>query len=105
MVYSNPRMRAEVGNWPHGSRRVTALFEIETHPQRGQRACRTTTGAARKLTFARQMRIVDGDDGRTYIAALSCYGHITIYRGDMKFHHETVFGRDGRYAGLRALFA
>jgi hypothetical protein len=50
------------------------------------------------------MRIVDGEDGRTYIAALSAYGHVTIKRGDMKFDHETVFERDPRYPELLALF-
>jgi hypothetical protein len=103
-TYSNPRMNAVIENWPHGSQRVTATFSIETDPKRGQRAVRTTTGAPKKLTFARQMRIVDGDDGRTYIAALTDYGHISIHRGDMKYHHEAVFERDPRYPGLRALF-
>jgi hypothetical protein len=102
--YTNPRMSAVIENWPHGSQRVTATFSIETHPSRGQRAVRITTGAPKKLTFARQMRIVDGDDGRTYIAALSGYGHITIFKGDMKFNHESVFESDPRYPALRQLF-
>jgi hypothetical protein len=103
-TYSNPRMSAVIENWPHGSQRVTATFSIETDPKRGQRAVRATTGAPKKLTFARQMRIVDRDDGRTYIATLSAYGHVTIKRGDMKFDHETVFERDPRYPPLLALF-
>jgi hypothetical protein len=61
-------------------------------------------GAPKKLTYARKMRIVDGDDGRTYIAALTRYGHITIHRGDMQFHEETVFESEGRYSELRDLF-
>ncbi|SRR5712691_4777790 len=104
-TYSNPRMSAMIENWPHGSKRVTVMFSIEVDPKRGQRAVRTTTGAPKKLTFYRQMRIVDGDDGRTYIAALSGYGHITIKRGDMKFDHETVFEREPRYAELLTLFS
>jgi hypothetical protein len=103
--YSNPRMRAVIENWPHGSQRVTATFSIEQHPTRGERAVRVTTGAPKKLTFARKMRIVDGDDGRTYIAELSVYGHITIMRGDMKFNEETIFDREPRHAELRELFA
>ena len=44
--YSNPRMRAVVENWPaSGTKRVTATFEIEVDPKRGERATRTTTGA------------------------------------------------------------
>ena len=81
-TYSNPRMTATIENWPSGSKRVTAFFQ-----------------------FAKQMRIVDGDDGRTYIAELSCYGHITIMRGDMKFNEESVHAGDPRHAELMALFA
>lgn len=102
--YSNPRTTAVIENWPSGSQRVTAQFSIECHPVRGERAVRVTTGAAKKLTFARKMRIVDGNDGRTYVAELTMYGHITIMRGDMKFNEETVHNRDPRYAELLALF-
>lgn len=103
--YSNPRMAATIENWPHGSIRVIARFSIESDSKRGERAVRVTTGAPKKLTFARKMRIVDGDDGRTYIAALTAYGHITIHRGDMKYNEESVFERDPRYPALLALFA
>lgn len=104
ITYSNPRKRATIENWPNGSQRVTAHFVIEVHPNRGERAVRTTTGAPKKLTFAKQMCIVDGDDGRTYIAALSDYGHVTVWRGDMKYNEETVHERDPRFAAIRALF-
>jgi hypothetical protein len=105
-IYSNPRKHATIENWPNGrQQRVTAVFTIEIDPKRGERAVRTTTGAPKKLTFAKKMCIVDGDDGRTYIAALTGWGHITIKRGDMKFDHETVFERDPRYPELAALFA
>lgn len=105
-AYSNPRMYALIENWPLGrDRRGTASFEIEQHPTRGERAVRVTTGAPKTLTYARKARIVDGDDGKTYIAELSMYGHINIMRGDMKFSHETVFDRDPRHAELMALFA
>ena len=103
-TYTNPRMSAVVEDWPSGSKRVTAIFAVETHPTKGQRAIRTTTGAPKKLTYAKQMRIVDGDDGRTYIAGLSCYDNITIHRGDMKFHEETVFPSVPGYDELRTLF-
>lgn len=104
-TYSNPRMAAVIADWPSGSQRVTARFSIETHPKgSAERAVRVTTGAPKKLTYALKMRIVDGDDGRTYIAALSAYGHVTIWRGDMKFNEETVHHRDPRYPELLALF-
>ena len=105
LTYSNPRLMATIENWPGGSnRRVTAEFFIETG-SKGQRAVRITTGAAKKLTFARLARIVDGSDGRTYIAELTVYGHISIMRGDMKFQHESVFPGDPRYAAIFELFA
>lgn len=101
--YSNPRTTATIENWPSGSHRVTAHFSIEVDPKRGERAVRVTTGAAKKLTFARKMRIVDGDDGRTYIATLTGYGHITIFKGDMKYLEESFFERDAYYPELLAL--
>jgi hypothetical protein len=111
MEYSNPRMEATVGNWPTGSLRTTAHFWIESHPKHGQRGMRTTdhpkTGkpsAHKALTFARQARIVDGDDGRTYIACLSSFGFVSIMRGDMKFQHEVIHESDPRYPAVRALF-
>jgi hypothetical protein len=98
-------MTATIENWPNGGHRVTAQFSIEIDAKRGERAVRVTTGAPKKLTFARKMRIVDGDDGRTYIATLTRYRHITIFKGDMKYHHESIFEREPRYAELLALFA
>jgi hypothetical protein len=103
-IYSNPRMSATIEGWPSGGKRVTAVFEIETHPTRGQRCIRTTTGARKLLTFAVKARVVDGDDGRTYIATLTSFGHITIHKGDMKFYHESVFETDPRYPELLKLF-
>lgn len=105
MIYSNPRMSATIENWPHGSQRVTARFTIEVDPKRGERGIRTTTGAPKKLTYARKARIVDGDDGRTYIAELSMYGHVTIMEGNFKFNYETIFDNDPRHDELLALFA
>jgi hypothetical protein len=90
LVYTNPRLAAEIPDWPSGKDRVTAHFRIEQN-HNGERACRRTTGAEKKLTYAKKMRIVDGSDGKTYIAALSFYGSmIAIYRGDMKFQEEII---------------
>lgn len=102
--YSNPRTSATIEDWPSGSKRVTAIFTIEQHPKRGERATRQTTGAVKKLTYALKARIVDGSDGRTYIAELTMYGHISIMNGDMKFSKESIHPRDERYPAIRALF-
>lgn len=106
ITYSNPRMSAEIPNWPGGrNKRVTARFEIEQDAKRGERAVRTTDGAPKKLTYARMARIVDGSDGRTYIAEFSIYGLISIMKGDMKFQHEVIYDSNPRYAQVLELFA
>ena len=102
--YSNPRMTATIENWPGGTKRVTARFQIE-QTSRGERAVRITDGAPKKLTFAKLARIVDGDDGRTYIAEYSIYGHVSIMRGDMKFQHEVIHSDNPRFAEVLELFA
>ena len=104
LTYSNPRMRAVIPDWPSGSKRVTAQFQIE-QGKKGERALRQTTGATKALTYAKLARIVDGSDGRTYIAEYSVYGHINIMRGDMKFSQETIHPNDPRYAMALELFA
>lgn len=105
LTYSNPRMQATIQDWPSGhNKRVTARFDIE-QAAKGERAVRTTDGAPKKLTFAKMARIVDGSDGRTYIAEYTIYGHITIMRGDMKFSQETIHPKDPRYAEVLELFA
>lgn len=103
MKYSNPRMEATIENWPSGSRRVTAKFFIEQTPK-GERGVRITTGKAKMLTYARKSRIVDGEDGRIYIARLTEYGHISIFRGDMHYQQEPVFENDPRYSELLGFF-
>jgi hypothetical protein len=97
-------MNAQIENWPSGSRRVTAVFTIESG-KKGERAVRVTEGAAKKLTYATKARIVDGDDGRTYIAELSLYGHISIMQGNMKYQQETIHRTDPHYAEVFQLFA
>ena len=104
LTYSNSRMEATIENWPSGSKRVTARFEIE-QSKRGERALRQTTGATKMLTFAKRARIVDGSDGHTYIARLTEFGHISIMRGDMKFAQESIFEHDPKYADTLELFA
>ena len=102
--FSNPRMNAEIQNWPHGSQRVVASFHIEK-TARGERAVRVTTGKPKALTYSVKQRIVDGDDGRTYIACFSPeYGMIKIMQGDMKFMAGNCFDGSAEYAELIKLF-
>lgn len=111
ITYSNPRKHAEIDNWPMGgTRRGVAVFSIEARPGKGERATRVTQLAAGRpsapkvLTFATKCRIVDGDDGRTYAACLTMYGHISIYQSNLQFNEESIFPDDPRYAAVRALF-
>jgi hypothetical protein len=84
---------------------------VEAHPTRGQRGVRQTrhpkTGAwsaPKKLTYARQVRIVDGDDGRTYLLERGLYSSLlSVMCGDMKFQAETISQSDPRFAALWAM--
>jgi hypothetical protein len=112
-TYSNPRMEAVIDGWPIGRTRTTAHFAIEVVPGQGERGTRYTidpkTGkpsATKKLTYARKARIVNGDDGKTYIIELtSIYGHIVIMQGGMQYQAEdAIFQSNPRYADLLKLF-
>lgn len=110
--YGNPRTYAEIGNWPMGrNRRGIATFAIEKVPGKGERAVRTTlcdgkASEPKKLTYASKARIVDGDDGKTYIAELSAmYRIIVIMQSNMQFQAESFHSDDPRYAELMKLFA
>jgi hypothetical protein len=111
-TYHNPRMEAVIDNWPYGRDRTTATFKVERHATRGERGTRFTVdpktgrpGATKTLTYSALVRIVDGDDGRTYIAEWSGnYGFVTIMRSDMKLQEETIWPKDDRFEAVRALF-
>jgi len=99
-TYSNPRMSATVENWPSGKHRVTAHFLIEVDPKRGERAT-----APKKLTYARRVKIVDGDDERIYILDLEReLPLITIMSGTMDYQEESLTERDPRWTELLDLF-
>jgi hypothetical protein len=111
ITYTNPTMERRVDGWPLGRKqRALAVFTIEQHPTRGERAVRvliTPEGRAfapKKLTYAHKVRIVDGSNGRTYIAELTRSGFVSIMRGDMKYQHETIHEDNPRFGEVRALF-
>lgn len=104
ITYSNPRKKAVIENWPSGSRRVTATFTVEAVKGKGERVTRETTGAVKKLTYARCVRIVDGSDGRTYILEKSPFAeHISVMQSNMKFQHEVIYKDNPRFAATAAL--
>lgn len=117
MNYSNPQKELTVNDWPYGKNRVTAIFSIESG-KKGERAVRVTENPPtmriflgggwnkpKKLTFARKMRIVEGDDGKTYIIALSIYGLITVMESNMQYQAESIRQDDDRYQDVLDLFA
>lgn len=108
--YSNPRIEAVIENWPSGSHRTTATFRVETVPGRGQRGTRTTlhpsTGrpsAPKLLTYSRAVRIVDGDDGLTYLIQHQG-SHVSVMQSNMQFQAEVLWPGDERYTAVLALF-
>lgn len=110
MNYTNPRMSFETNDWPYGRQiRVRAVFAIE-QGKKGERTVRITDNPKggqnkpKKTTFSLKARIVDGDDGKTYIAELSQYGNITIMQSNMQYQEESVFPGDDKYPELLNLF-
>ena len=111
LTYHSPCLALLILDWPSGRYQVAARFSIETHPTRGQRAVRQTQhpvkgtwSAPKTTTYAAQVRIVTGSDGKTYILELSGSGSIHIMQGNLQFTAEHVMWNDPRYAELAQLF-
>lgn len=108
-TYSNPRTSFQTDNWPYGRKRVTAIFTLE-QTKRGERVSRVTQNPKggwnkpKKLTYAYKQRIVDGNDGKTYIAVMSQYGTISIMQSDMKLQKESIPTNSDSYAAMLNLF-
>ncbi len=109
MNYSNPRTELTVTDWPYGRKQVTAIFQVEAG-KRGERVTRTTQNLKggwnkpKKLTYSLKQRIVDGSDGKTYIAELTMYGNISIMQSNMKYSKESFFSDSPQYQEMLALF-
>lgn len=111
MMYTNPRTTATMTDWPSGQYRTTAHFRVEAHPKRGERGVRVTidpkTGRPCKpktLTYADKVRIVDGDDGKTYFLEQSRFStHLSVMQSNMQFQQELIDAEDPRYEALCAL--
>ena len=83
LQFTNPRDEAIVDQWPSGSRRVTAIFSLETC-KRGVRCSRVTTGKPKKTTYYSRMKICDGGDGRIYLLASTEYGQRVVIPGTLQ---------------------
>jgi hypothetical protein len=105
VTYSNPRISAQVKNWSSGVTQTDfIIFEIEINDKHGQRATRKRTGRIRRLPYAKFMRIVDGDDNKLYIVALSFDGTIAVWHESMRQQAELVYPDEFRYSELARLF-
>lgn len=110
--YSNPRLVAEINDWPiGGGNRGICKFEVEDGGKKGKRIVRTTTDKhgrwckPKKDTYAAAVCVVDGDDGKTYIMSTTMYGFVKISRADF-MDHENVWEKDGeRFKEMLALVA
>jgi hypothetical protein len=110
--YSNPRKKAVYEKWPCGKYTTRAIFEVESHPKRGERIVRTTLHpfsgkprAPKKLTYCKKARIVDGSDGKTYIIELGTHSlGINVMKATMDFNAEYIPENSPRHAEILALF-
>ena len=109
MTYSNPRLAVSFDDWPSGNHRVKCEFTIESNSRGKERCSRRTTQPGTDIwckpnvsTYADKVRIVDGSDGKTYIAKLSrAYGMIEIQDSAFRYHIEVI--SDGIYAYVAIL--
>lgn len=113
ITFSNPRLSATIENWPFGSKRTTARFEVSPRTKRGVRIGRQTrnktdTGWNKpKLTvYAHQACIVDGSDGKTYLLMRSKnFPMVTVEQGTMNYNHCTAHHPSELFDTLTALLS
>ena len=110
LTYQTPCTSRLIWDWPSGRYQVAAKFWIETDLHHGQRCCRQTQhpikgtwSAPKKTTYAEQVRLVTGSDGRTYVLALHGYGSLSVMQGNLQFQQEYITISDPRYWDLVAL--
>jgi len=110
MQYSNPRREVIITDWPYShSKRTTATFSIEEGKGK-ERAVRVTvnpkTGrvnAPKKMTYARKVLFVDGDDGKLYILQSVGWGFV-VMQSNMKYQEEVISIGDVQALSLARMF-
>jgi len=110
MEYSNPRKEVVVNDWPYSrALRTKCTFTVEKGKGK-ERAVRVTvnpkTGREnppKRLTYARKVLFVDGDNGRTYVLNLTGNA-ISVMQGNMRFSEEYIGPDDSRFETLLAMF-
>lgn len=104
-MFSNARLVAEFNDWPiGGNNRGQCKFVVEDGGKKGKRVVRTTTNKygnwckPKYSTYSREVAIVDGDDGKTYILAYGLYGFISIQKHDfMSPARSSITERDADF--------
>lgn len=95
MEYANPRLSE------HGK---TVTFSVQRTP-RGERAVRVDSHGSKKLPYTTGARIVDGSDGRLYVAQwVGEHNFIAIMKRDFRFMRETIRPEDAGFAKLQQSF-
>lgn len=109
LTYSNPRKELVISDWPSGSHKTEARFNVEANKGK-ERAVRITvnpkTGrdnAPKKMTYASKVVFVDGSDGKLYILELTDYGFVSVMRGTFDYGQETIHKDNPRYEDVRKL--
>lgn len=113
ITFSSPRLSATIENWPIGSKRTTARFEVSPRSTRGVRIGRQTRNKTdtgwnkpKLTTYAHQACIVDGSDGKTYLLTRSKnFPMIHVQAGTMKHEHCTAHHPSELFDTLAALLA
>ena len=110
LTFTNPRLEFTTHDWPYGRYRTTATFLIQQN-NKGERVARITinpkTGRTNKpktTTYAKKVRIVEGSDGRTYIAELTQYGNITIMQSNLQYEQCTLYPDNENFLDVLKLF-
>ena len=100
----------EVEDWPFGRQTCKAQFTVEGKLGK-ERVARVTENKARtgwnkpkRTTYSYQARIVQGDDGKTYIIR-NHWSHINVMEGTLKFEAGNLWPQDEQYAEVLALFS
>ncbi len=108
-IYTNPRKEVVIKDWPYGNKRVKCKFYIEDSKGK-QRACRKTVkpgtdtwNKPKKLTYARKVLFVDGDNGKTYVLQQVGFA-LSVMQSNMKLSEEYIDDRDERFEKLNAMF-
>jgi len=108
-TYTNPQKEVVIKDWPYGNKRVKCKFYIEESKGK-QRACRVTIkpgtdtwNKPKKLTYARKVLFVTGNDGRVYVIQQTGFS-ISIMKSNMQLQHEYISESDERFESLNAMF-